>query len=314
MRVSHSSIQSFKDCRRKWYFRYKERIVPNKEPTEALEVGITFHSMLAKFYSKDLNDSTGGVRGSIVNLANYIYQDLSNDDYSFAKDKITELALNGDLDLDIDIESMSQQQLKSLAMFIFFLDVEAIGLTNWADEQTKSEEWFEIPLDNGMHSLGGFIDAQCYDSVIEFKTTSAKIGEDYVYKFEFVDEQILSYLLAKPEKSNARVIVIQKPTIRLSKNESNIDFVSRCLEWLKSNTNTSIKDIYIEKSKKDLEDHYNYLCRMADEMEYCDNFYRNNSACMRYGSLCEYASICGNYEQYKDNSIPLPIMFTKKEE
>jgi hypothetical protein len=55
VRLSNSEIQTFKDCRRKWWLTYYRRLQPlYKETTGALALGSRVHEALDMYYSKDI--------------------------------------------------------------------------------------------------------------------------------------------------------------------------------------------------------------------------------------------------------------------
>jgi len=52
IRISNSEIQTFKDCRRRWWFTYYRRLQPKMENyTGALALGSRIHEALDQYYS-----------------------------------------------------------------------------------------------------------------------------------------------------------------------------------------------------------------------------------------------------------------------
>jgi len=52
VRLSNSEIQTFKDCRRRWWFTYYRRLQPKeKQRTGALALGSRIHEALDQHYS-----------------------------------------------------------------------------------------------------------------------------------------------------------------------------------------------------------------------------------------------------------------------
>ena len=52
VRISNSEIQTFKDCRRRWWFTYYRRLQPkDKQFTGALALGSRIHEALDQYYS-----------------------------------------------------------------------------------------------------------------------------------------------------------------------------------------------------------------------------------------------------------------------
>jgi RecB family exonuclease len=55
VKISNSEIQTFKDCRRKWWLSYYRRLQPNTQNfTGALALGSRIHEALDMYYSKDI--------------------------------------------------------------------------------------------------------------------------------------------------------------------------------------------------------------------------------------------------------------------
>lgn len=55
IRISNSEIQTFKDCRRKWWLSYYRRLQPkNKNMTGALALGSRIHEALDMYYSQEI--------------------------------------------------------------------------------------------------------------------------------------------------------------------------------------------------------------------------------------------------------------------
>jgi CRISPR/Cas system-associated exonuclease Cas4 (RecB family) len=55
VRISNSEIQTFKDCRRKWWLTYYRRLKPkNANMTGALALGSRIHEALDMYYSQDI--------------------------------------------------------------------------------------------------------------------------------------------------------------------------------------------------------------------------------------------------------------------
>ena len=55
LRISNSEVQTFKDCRRKWWLSYYRRLQPRqKDFTGALALGSRIHEALDRYYSKGI--------------------------------------------------------------------------------------------------------------------------------------------------------------------------------------------------------------------------------------------------------------------
>ena len=154
------------------------------------------------------------------------------------------------------------------------------------------EDWVRYKL-NDKHTLVGRIDGMTVDHcLVEHKTCSVNLDE-YEYGLQW-DEQILAYMLA----TGARKIyftLVKKPTIRRKKNESSEDFFNRMCKWYDEDTHDKIRVVELTRTDKEVEDFKYELIRMCEEME-TENYYKNTSYCNHWGRLCEYASICLNYD------------------
>lgn len=167
------------------------------------------------------------------------------------------------------------------------------------------EEWFNYTLTDE-HYIVGRCDAIAEDGlVVEHKTTSGDIDENYLYSLQW-DEQILTYMLANGI-NEMYYTVIKKPTIRQKQNESPEDFYLRCLEWYSVDTSKKIAVFKVIRNSKEIEEHEENLKVIAEEIDKCKHFYRNPCMCNLYGRRCEYSSICLDYNPELEY-----IEFTKK--
>lgn len=174
----------------------------------------------------------------------------------------------------------------------------------------KVEEEFEYPLGE-KHLLVGRYDARAEDGcLVEHKTTSKKVDDEYLFNLQF-DEQIPTYMLA----SGARQIyytICQKPSIRQKKDESDEEFLKRCVDWYDEDTDSKIRVVKLTRTDEEVkqrEAELSYLCLSMELDErwhklYDKNgefgkekiFYRNTCACTQFGRSCPYMSICLNYK------------------
>lgn len=152
-----------------------------------------------------------------------------------------------------------------------------------------SEEWIRkedfIGRADGIASDG---------RLVEHKTTSGDIGEEYEYDLQW-DEQILMYMWL----TGAREIyytVCRKPTIRQKKGESDEDFFERMVEWYDEDTESKIRYFIVSRTDEEIEEFEKQLHAMKEEMDHTKNYYRNSGYCNCWGRWCEYSSICLNYD------------------
>lgn len=163
----------------------------------------------------------------------------------------------------------------------------------------ESEKWFEYRIPKESHTIVGRIDGVCVDGVlVEHKTVSGEINEEYMYQLNF-DEQVLTYMLCN-DTTEMWYTVCRTPTIRQRKGESDDDFMTRCVEWYETDTDKKITYMKITRTKEQIDTHKKELVELLDEMEYCNSFYRNTGHCNKWGRFCEYSSICLDYSKDKE--------------
>lgn len=189
-------------------------------------------------------------------------------------------------------------------------------------EINKVEQEFEYKL-NDEHTLVGRFDGIAKDGcIVEHKTTSSDIDEEYIYGLQW-DEQILNYMLASG-KNEMYYTVCKKPTIRLRQGETNLQFFGRCVEWYETDTDKKIRVIKVTRNQKEIERQKDALLCIVENIELDEElfneysfisehkkdnvFYRNPSNCTCYGRRCEFASICLDYDPKLEY-----VEFTKKE-
>lgn len=159
---------------------------------------------------------------------------------------------------------------------------------------TVAEEWFEFAL-NEKHTLVGKVDAIAEDGLlVEHKTTSGDIGEEYVYNLQW-NEQVPAYMLSHGV-TEMYYTAIRKPTIRQKMKETNEEFIQRCREWYDEDTENKIRVFKVTRTPEELEEYRVQLLNTIDEMENCKLFYKNTAHCTCWGRRCEFAPICLNYD------------------
>ena len=171
----------------------------------------------------------------------------------------------------------------------------------------SAEQWLEYEMSNG-NVLVGIADAIADDGhIVEHKTTSSEITEQYEYNLLW-DEQILAYMLMTGHRK-VHYTVCRKPTIRQKQNESEEEFYQRMLEWYDTDTESKIRLLEIERTDEEVEQFRKELYEMSYTINNATNFYRNTCHCDKYGRRCEYSSICLHYDPNQQY-----IEFEKREE
>ena len=184
---------------------------------------------------------------------------------------------------------------------------------------SRAEEWFEMKL-TPTHTLVGRFDGIADDGcVVEHKTTSADVDDEYIYNLQW-DEQVLNYMLASG-KNKIYYTVCKKPTIRQKQSETAEEYYERCCAWYADDTDKKIRVIKVTRSEQEVANHKAALKYIVGCMEDDENlskgecfkdefiYYRNCSQCTAYGRKCEFASICLDYDPKLEY-----VEFKKKEQ
>lgn len=173
-KVSNSEIQTFKDCRRRWYLGYKRRLVPKtKRVSGPLALGTRIHSALEAFYNGE------DLIGSYMKL--------------LEQDRI--IAMTEYLDLD-ELNSEGEMGRIMLEGYINWIQEEGIDAKY---EIISNEETLEMPMLDGRVILRGKIDMRLRRKsdgtrlIRDFKT----VGQTFAQFASTLNlnEQALTYML-----------------------------------------------------------------------------------------------------------------------
>jgi len=288
--ITHSAMQSFKDCRAKYNYRYLQRLVP-VEKREALYFGSAVHAGLEAWFRY-------GIAEQAIDLA-----------YSFD---------------EIGLEN----QCKAAELLRAYIE-------HWHTEPFEVisiERIFEAPLINPATkypstywTLSGKVDGLVrYENsfyILEHKTTSS-IDDAYLGRI-LIDAQIAIYALALSRELGGPVVgaiydILQKPSIRMKKGESEEEFEARRAALIaKSKTGKSSAKQQIAETEAEFRERLkesitadNFrreivkfqpeqlvqmeaeLWELAADMRTVKTYYKNTSSCTKYGSPCEYLPLC----------------------
>lgn len=155
--------------------------------------------------------------------------------------------------------------------------------------EAETEKWFEKGDFHGR--VDGITPDGC---ILEHKTTSAEITEEYEYNIQW-DEQVLTYMWLTGLRK-CYYTVCRKPTIRQKKNESDEEFFRRMLEWYEEDTDKKIRLFVVRHSDSEVDDFIEDLKETISEIRECKHYYRNCLHCSHWGRRCEYESICRTYD------------------
>lgn len=175
IKISNSEIQTFKDCRRKWWLNYYRRLQPLQQNyTGALALGTRIHAALDEYYSKGTP--------LLEAYANYVNQD---------KRELL-LAFRETVELDTEAE------LGRIMLEGYLEWVEENGIDAEL-EMISTEEIISMPMFDGAVELQGKLDMRVRrkaDGVRlfrDFKTVGGSFTE--FGSIAHMNEQILTYMI-----------------------------------------------------------------------------------------------------------------------
>jgi len=175
IRISNSEVQTFKDCRRKWWLSYYRRLQPKmQQMTGALALGSRIHQALDDYYSKDI--PLLQAHATLVEADRKALQDSFRDTY----------------DLD------SEAELGRIMLEGYLQWVEENGIDSEL-EMISTEEIISMPLLEGRVELQGKIDMRVRrkaDGVRmfrDFKTVGGSFTD--FGAMAHMNEQILTYMM-----------------------------------------------------------------------------------------------------------------------
>lgn len=180
VRLSNSEIQTFKDCRRRWWFSYYRRLQPKyKDSTGALALGTRIHAALDDYYANGTN----------LLIA---HNNLVNTEKSVLLEKF----------LDVS-ELEKEAELGHIMLEGYLQWVEENGIDAEL-EMISTEEIITAPLFNGEVELTGKLDMRVRrkgDGVRmfrDFKTVGGSLSD--FANLAPMNEQILTYMLLEATK------------------------------------------------------------------------------------------------------------------
>lgn len=123
LRISNSEVQTFKDCRRKWWLSYYRRLQPRqKEFTGALALGSRIHEALDMYYSKNI--PLLEAHAQLVETDKKILVENYRDTYDLESEaELGRIMLEGYLQwvsengIDAELEMISTEEIISMPLF-----------------------------------------------------------------------------------------------------------------------------------------------------------------------------------------------------
>lgn len=175
VRISNSEIQTFKDCRRRWWFTYYRRLRPKVEEfTGALALGSRIHEALDMYYSKGipLLDAHAELVKRDMKVLNDEYRDTSN------------------------LETEAELGRVMLEGYLEWVEINGIDAEL---EMISTEEVIERPMLDGRVTLQGKIDMRVRRKIDgarmfrDFKTVGGSFAD--FGSIAHMNEQVLTYML-----------------------------------------------------------------------------------------------------------------------
>jgi len=182
VRLSNSELQTFKDCRRKWWLQYYRRLQPKyKDVTGALALGSRIHEALDQYYSKGV--PLLEAHSNLVNAEKALLLEEFKDVSELEKE-----AELGHIMLDGYLQWVEENGI----------DAEL--------EMISTEEQITAPLFNGEVELTGKLDMRVrrkLDGVRmfrDFKTVGGSLSD--FANLAPMNEQIMTYMLLESTKED----------------------------------------------------------------------------------------------------------------
>ena len=182
VRISNSEIQTFKDCRRRWWFTYYRRLQPRERNfTGALALGSRIHEALDQYYAtgKPLLDA---------------HAELVNAEKEELLTQFKDVA-----------ELEKEAELGHIMLDGYLQWVEENGIDAEL-EMVSTEEKITMPMFNGEVELQGKLDMRVRrkgDGVRmfrDFKTVGGSLGD--FANLAPMNEQIMTYMLLEQSKTD----------------------------------------------------------------------------------------------------------------
>jgi hypothetical protein len=180
VRLSNSEIQTFKDCRRRWWLSYYRRMQPKqKDYTGALALGTRVHSALDEYYANDV---------PLLHAYALLVE----------KDRLTlEAEMRDTTSLD------SEAELGRIMLEGYLEWVEENGIDSEL-EIVSTEEKISVPLFDGEVELQGKLDMRVRRKIDgvrmfrDFKTVGGSLSD--FANLAPMNEQVLTYMLLEQMK------------------------------------------------------------------------------------------------------------------
>ena len=177
VRISNSEIQTFKDCRRRWWLTYYRRLKPKMQNfTGALALGSRIHEALDQYYSSGMGRDLLEIHAELVKADMKLLTDEGRD--------------------STELETEAELGRVMLEGYLEWIELEGIDAEL---EMISTEEVIERPMLDGRVTLQGKIDMRVRRKIDgarmlrDFKTVGGSFAE--FGSIAHMNEQVLTYML-----------------------------------------------------------------------------------------------------------------------
>ena len=286
LRLSHSSMKTWMECRRMYYFQYLAKLV-GKRMSVPLFVGIHFHEGLEAFYKGE--DPEEFIPARIKKMEEEVKK------ASFLTPE--------------EEETLMIQSAVMEGMLYAYCRRYAKDRKKW--KIIDVESWFELEVDDETELVGKIdmlvkIGKEYW--LVEHKTAS-RLDKGYIDRLP-VDTQITAYAIGAKSRFNKPIAgiiynVVKKPSIRQRKNEEKHEYANRIVQdymdrpefyFFREQLYRDVKqeDEYKDEVRAigdDIHDAMDTITKKNNGKEIPTQFYRNTAACTRFWT-CTFLPIC----------------------
>lgn len=273
MIVTHTSLECFKSCRKKYDLRYKQGIVP-KIKSEALEFGTAWHTMLEQYFKQiEAVQAVGANFGTEDEVAERSYAVAD----TLGLSRIDTAKLMG-----LTVGYIGKWYEYDIMQFDV-IDV---------------EKEFSVPILDDRATFVGKVDGLVQQKsdgkyyIVEHKTAS-NVDDNYVAQKD-IDTQTMIYAMCLEDLMGIQIHgvihdIAIKQKIRQKKGESEEEFCDRLFEDV---TEDNFKRIVVEINRDVLDEFKVERDCSVNDLLQCDMFYKCTNNCVGKYGACEYLPIC----------------------
>lgn len=268
--LTNSSIGQFKNCRKAWYQRNVECLVPRIQ-SRARGIGTAVHKGL----------ETGNIEEALKEFGDVFPNSQEEADALETNKAIIQAMLEG------YFERFGRGFHGGTAQTEMKYEIDIINPATGAKSKT--------------FKLAGKVDALIMQNgrywLVEYKT-AGQVGKSYIDKLQ-LDTQITTYIYGVQRMMNIKIDgviyrVLRKPTIKQTKKENLNQYLDRLIADYKERPEFYFFEEKLYRSQDDLAEFEAELWDLTQDMLKCmreNRWYKNTSRCMDWGN-CEYMPLC----------------------